>query len=360
MRSEDGSVSSRRLRVQLVAPVRRIVWGALFGAALHEDGRVRVWGWLGPNYLPAELFPKQRFGSFAEPTVVSQISGVADVAAGGLCIVLIGEDRSASLWGPLTLDDRLRPVCIEGIDRVQWARTGYDCTFLRLDDGRVFGLRHGATGGPFGDDPSVPPYQVVEVPELRDVSDIAIGDLHAVALTQDGLVLTWGSNFRGQLGDPSSGRRARPALVPNLANVSAIAATFDTSLALLDDGTVQLWGDPIGISGSLARRPIPVPGLSGVRAIGCTDESGYALLEDGSVFAWGFNDSGELGNGTRIGSSRPVKCGVAGVTRIFAGHPGMHVITASGARYGWGDNFLYSVGNGSRDDQLLPTLIYSR
>jgi len=58
--------------------------------------------------------------------------------------------------------------------------------------------------------------------------------------------------------------------------------------------------------------PVPVVAVDGDTAL--TDvsslASGYyhscALLESGEVRCWGWNAAGELGNGTKVGSPRPV------------------------------------------------------
>src|ERR1700746_2704268 len=44
-----------------------------------------------------------------------------------------------------------------------------------------------------------------------------------------------------------------------------------------------------------------------------------ALTSSGSVFAWGWNMTGQLGNGSIIGSDLPVKVRLAGGTRAGAG-----------------------------------------
>ncbi len=83
--------------------------------------------------------------------------------------------------------------------------------------------------------------------------------------------------------------------------VSQIAAGVGHSLALLDDGTVWAWGDnrfgQLG-DGTLIERSAPVRalGFSGpVRAIAAGDNHSVALQENGRVYTWGANDRRQLG-----------------------------------------------------------------
>jgi alpha-tubulin suppressor-like RCC1 family protein len=58
----------------------------------------------------------------------------------------------------------------------------------------------------------------------------------------DGTVRAWGANNRGQLGDGTNIDRSTPVKLANLSNVTAIAVGDYHSLALLADGTVRAWG----------------------------------------------------------------------------------------------------------------------
>src|SRR5688572_26572978 len=73
-----------------------------------------------------------------------------------------------------------------------------------------------------------------------DTPRIAFGRGHAVALRNNGDVLTWGANVGCQLGRRAGNRDATPGLV--LRNVKEIAAASDHTLALSVDGKVYGWG----------------------------------------------------------------------------------------------------------------------
>lgn len=130
---------------------------------------------------------------------------------------------------------------------------------------------------------------------------------HTLALTNDGLY-AWGSNSKGQLGDGTTTTRyAPPAKVifpPAVTSVTLIAAGYLHSLALTNDG-LYAWGDnwngEIG-DGTRINRSLPVKvvfpsTVTTVTAIAASQNTSYAVTNDG-VYAWGNDFAGQLGNGS--------------------------------------------------------------
>ncbi|MEK7780881.1 MAG: hypothetical protein AAB370_05210 [Verrucomicrobiota bacterium] len=96
------------------------------------------------------------------------------------------------------------------------------------------------------------------------------GKYFGVALKDNGRVVAWGDNNRGQTNAPAT-----------LTNVVAIAAGWFHSLALKADGNVVAWGH--GIDGSTN---VP-PGLNQVVAIGVGQVHNRVLRANGTTLAWG-------------------------------------------------------------------------
>ena len=67
---------------------------------------------------------------------------------------------------------------------------------------------------------------------LANVTAIAAGSQHVLALLSDGTVWAWGNNAYGQLGDGTVTDRHAPVEVLGVSNVVAIAAGAHHSLAL--------------------------------------------------------------------------------------------------------------------------------
>jgi alpha-tubulin suppressor-like RCC1 family protein len=99
-----------------------------------------------------------------------------------------------------------------------------------------------------------------------NVTAVAAGGAHSLALASDGTLFSWGDNSRGQLGraagsdaDAASGDATPPASLPARvtftpqAVIVAIAAGAAHSLALGSDGRVWAWGDNTRAQCGLAR-----------------------------------------------------------------------------------------------------------
>ena len=147
---------------------------------------------------------------------------------------------------------------------------------------------------------------------LNGVTAIAAGGFHSLALRSDGTVTAWGRDDFGQATIPAG-----------LNGVTAIAAGGFHSLALKSDGTVVAWGE----NGN-GQATIPA-GLSGVTAIDAGGGHSLALKSDGTVVAWGANFSGQAS----------VPAGLNGVTAIEAGGSHSLALKSDGTVAAWGENF---------------------
>jgi probable HAF family extracellular repeat protein len=146
---------------------------------------------------------------------------------------------------------------------------------------------------------------------LNGVTAIAGGGFHSLALKSDGTVTAWGRNDFGQATIPAG-----------LNGVIAIAGGGFHSLALKSDGTVVAWG-----ADGNGQSTIPA-GLSGVIAIDAGGGHSLALKSDGTVVAWGANFSGQS----------TIPAGLSGVIAIDAGGSHSLALKSDGTMAAWGDN----------------------
>jgi alpha-tubulin suppressor-like RCC1 family protein len=204
----------------------------------------------------------------------------------------------------------------------------------------------------------------------HSVSAVAAGEEFSLALLADGTVLAWGENEDGQLGDGTTtgprtcgvGRTACSATavaVRELRDVKAIAAGEHFALALLNNGTVMSWGEneegELGDGGTAEHSDVPVAvhGLSGVTAIAAGEHDGLALLRDGTVMAWGSDQSGQLGDpSAEQQSDVPVAVrALPGTTAIAAGAGFAVALTRSGRVMAWGEDINGELGDGVRNGE---------
>ena len=137
------------------------------------------------------------------------------------------------------------------------------------------------------------------------VVSVSMGMFHGLALKDDGTVWTWGAPYAGGAGIELNNDKSASNILSQIpiTNVTALCAATDNNLALKNDGTVWTWGyneegqlgDGTYIDSSV---PVRVKGLVNITAIGGNYDSHIALRTDGTVWTWGDGLTGQLGDGT--------------------------------------------------------------
>ena len=210
------------------------------------------------------------------------------------------------------------------------------------------------------------------------VVSIAAGQSHSLVLCSDGSLISWGSNFNGELGasDTSLWGSGIPIRVDQSGilagkRVIQIATAQNHCLALCSDGAIASWGrGPAGNSYSGGRQvPGPVD-QSGVLAgktvvsISTGRTASFAVCSDGTVASWGDNQFGQLGNGTTGSTeSTPVlvkRDGVlAGKTVVSVNVGFFHAVAlcADGTLAAWGDNCVEASANEFTNSSNIPVAV---
>ncbi|MFJ6185256.1 RCC1 domain-containing protein [Streptomyces sp. NPDC092295] len=302
------------------------------GLALLTDRTVQSWGANNSGQLgDGSVF------SHNAPGQVVNLSHATDIAAGGTHSLALLADQTLVAWGQNnygqlgngTNMDSSVPVRVEGLNKVIAIAAGLSHSLALREDGTVWAWGHN-TNGQLGDGTSASRNVASRVSELAGVTLIAAGANHNFALVggpgSGGVVMAWGHNATGQLGDDSTTNRYTPVKTQDAwsGDVSRIAAGCHHSLAVTGpDSTLHAWGK--NTSGQLGdgttdqrNTPVSVPGLTGVQLVAGGREHTIALLGDNTVRSWGANSSGQLGNGTTTDSSTPVTTltGLTGVDKI--------------------------------------------
>ncbi|ARQ46330.1 RCC1 domain-containing protein [Oxalobacter formigenes] len=145
--------------------------------------------------------------------------------------------------------------------------------------------------------------------EGRFIVKLATRNNASFAVTEDGTLWTWGSANAMLPGKPTQELPSKtlPVKIEFIDNVADIALGDESILILKNDGSVWAYG--IGpVTGKTSRNwTTPVRILSDAVEIASGPHHALALKKDGTVWSWGDNDAGQLGNGTRLLSLKPVQ-----------------------------------------------------
>jgi len=213
------------------------------------------------------------------------------------------------------------------------------------------------------------------------ITSIVAFEYSSAAYTSTGQLFTWGNNQQGQLGDGTKTSTNVPIeITSNFAlNVDEKITKFSFggyhAVAITSDGRLFTWGiDNTGQlgNGSTSSGEVLVPTPIDSTVFGgdtITDIStGFchneAVSSSGKLYTWGCNNLGQLGDGTTTIIYEPVEIPASSfggelIVNVDAGPYQSFAITASGNTYGWGTNTNAQLGIGTRTDTPTPEIISS-
>ncbi len=259
---------------------------------------------------------------------------------------------------------------------------GQNHSLALTDEGKVYAWGYNASGQ-LGNGTNVSSYLPVAVDTSgilfgKRVIAISAGASHSAALTDDGLVFSWGIGTSGQLGNSYSLSSSTPMAVTTTGvmagkTVTAIACELNATVALTSSGEVFCWG--IGTSGQLGNAAsltsnVPVaaaiPGVPGTRTVTKITAGGnfaVALTSDNLLYSWGLGTSYQLGNGGSTTSNTPVAVTMSGVlsgktiSQISSGAAHTLVLASDGLAFSWGTNTYGRLGNNTNTDASAPVAV---
>jgi alpha-tubulin suppressor-like RCC1 family protein len=234
-----------------------------------------------------------------------------------------------------------------------------------------FGQLGGGTNAGSPEQESNPVPALVTLPDAGGpVTQIAAGELHALALTSTGQLYAFGSNEYGQLGtEVNSGTTMpnptpAPVTLPGASGpVVQIAAGAAHSLALTATGQLYAFGEnDLGQLGNEVNNKSPEPNPKPtivalppgdkVTQIAAGSEFSLVLTSTGQLYGFGMNSGGQLGNATNAGIAEPnptptlvaFPAGAGAVAQIAGGKEHSLALTSSGQLYAFGSNKYGQLG----------------
>ncbi|CAD8134090.1 unnamed protein product [Paramecium pentaurelia] len=216
------------------------------------------------------------------------------------------------------------------------------------------------------------PYQIKELSNLSIVQ-VACGGMHALILTSQGKVYSFGCDDKGVLGRPQiEGQDARlPDLITDLPPVNMIACGSSHSIAANSHGLVYFWGfyaNTHGPIGEAVSKPKKLDNITnGIKKILCGQNHTMVLLDNFKLLTWGDAETLVIGRKSETRRSviqnlnpQPIKM-KRPIIDIFTGasHAFVKVLLKDNKPgiYGWGLNNYGQLGIGNQENQQLPYLV---
>jgi len=380
----DGTVKVRldSIIVTNLANVVAIAAGGYHSLALKADGTVWAWGYNSSGQLGIGNKNSQTV-----PMQVTSLSGVVAIAAGGAHSLALKSDGTVWTWGVNsrgeigdgTTTARIAPVKLVNLSNIIAIASSRNHSLALKSDGTVWAWGEN-TDGQIGNGNTVSPQKIpVQVTNLTNVTAIAAGGYHSLALKSDGTAWAWGRNTHGEIGNGNRVSPTIPVQVKNLIGVVGIAAGEYHSLGLLANGTIFGWGEneysTIGAgdvsSSGVNSTPIPVnmsftysyvnkslaasPAFDSAVAEPDINYESVMTKTDGTTWSFGYNGLGSLGDGTTYSQSRPEQIDyLAGVVQTAAGGSHTLALKQDGSVWGWGANDSGQLSDGTTIDRISP------
>jgi len=330
-----------------VPPSSLLDAGATHSVQVRPDGTLWAWGQTSAG----------QFGELTWPlTVPAQVGTDADweqVSAGSSFTLAIKSDGTLWAWG-VSFYGRLGLG--EGVlNQVVPVQVGTDTDWKTVSAGRMHSLAIKQDGslwawgyngaGAVGDGTVVSKWVPTRVGTENDWETVSGGFSSSAALKEDGSLWRWGNGVSapvrvssatpwrsvsmGYLGIKTDGSlwqlggvpTATPVRIGTDSDWSSASAGLQFSTATKTDGSLWSWGIDDN-SGQLGYGVLPYERYDTTSPQRVGKESdwvapiaassgthGFAVKADGSVWGWGQNYEGEVGDGTQMNRSAPVRVG---------------------------------------------------
>ncbi|XP_047330101.1 ultraviolet-B receptor UVR8 [Impatiens glandulifera] len=202
------------------------------------------------------------------------------------------------------------------------------------------------------------------------ILQIACGDSHCLAVTDEGEVQSWGRNQNGQLGLGTTEDSLVPQKIEAFKGirVKMVAAGAEHTAAVTEDGNLYGWGwgryGNLGL-GDRADRLVPnkvsnVNNEEKMVKVACGWRHTISVTSSGGLYTYGWSKYGQLGHGDFQDHLVPNRLqALQGhfISEISGGWRHTMALTSNGELYGWGWNKFGQVGVGDNVDHCSPVQV---
>ena len=349
------------------------MWGDNHGGLLGNGGKGNVDITFYPDWMTPEQLANLR-PSWIQTVPAKVMDHVSSVCCGKDVVAAVKEDGSLWDWSSNISDPNVVPARkMDGVAAAAYATVG--SRQMIMMDGSLYWQGTYLTGRGIGSVST--PQKILDHVISFSADDGTLGNHGKLAVTSDGSLWMWGSEFNGSpFREGCSEDENTPAKV--MSGVRSAFTSRGTNGIIKTDGSLWMWGgNDAGQLGNGATNSVsePVKIMDNVAYATCGSMGVTAAIKtDGSLWMWGL--SGWLGNGGKgnvdISSPNspepdwvqtvPVKI-MDNVAQVSIGEWHVMALKKDGTLWAWGRNNSGQLGNGTRsfgsETQLTPIKVLS-
>ena len=240
------------------------------------------------------------------PQKLEELPLCTQISCGEFFTICVSEDGNLFSFGSNShgqlghgdMDKRDSPKKIESLENIDFVECGGYHVFCKLlnDDVYFWG-----NGNPFlsGDER----YQSNPQKEdswPKNVVDIKCGPCHALILTNEGMVYSYGLNYYGQLGQPQVQELRNPKKIDKLSRIIRIECGHKHSVCIDNENNIYFFGSnssgQLGL-GSINQLSSPMehPTLRNIIDVSSKGDHTFVKTSDNKIFAFGKNMYAQTG-----------------------------------------------------------------